>query len=71
MRGLSDAGALLAKATKELQMSWDLTASSWRDQARAGFEAAHLDDFVRQAKAAAGAMDNISALLREAIAKCR
>jgi hypothetical protein len=71
VRGLSDAGALLAKATKELQMGWDLTASAWRDQARAGFEAAHLDDFVHQAKAAAGAMDNISALLREAIVKCR
>jgi hypothetical protein len=71
MKGLSDPGALLAKATKELRMSWDTTASVWRDQARAGFEAAYLDDFVRQAKAAAGAMDHISGLLREAIAKCR
>jgi hypothetical protein len=71
VKGLSDAGALLAKATKELQMSWDLTASLWHDQARAGFEAAHLDEFVHQAKAAAGAMDNITALLREAITKCR
>jgi hypothetical protein len=71
VRGLSDAGALLAKATKELRTSWDMTASIWRDQARAGFEAAYLDDFVRQAKAAAGAMDHISAILREAMAKCR
>jgi hypothetical protein len=71
MKGLSDAGALLAKATKELRMSWDSTGSVWRDQARAGFQAAHLDDLEHQAKAAAGAMDQISALLREAITKCR
>jgi hypothetical protein len=71
VKGLSDAGALLIKATKELRMSWDMTSSVWRDQARAGFETAHLDEFVHQAKAAAGAMDQISALLREAIVKCR
>ena len=71
MKSLSDAGALLAKATKELRMSWDQTASVWRDQARAGFQAAHLDELEHRAKAATGAMDQISALLREAIAKCR
>jgi len=71
VKGLSDAGALLAKATKELRMSWEATSSAWRDQARAGFEAAYLDELERQAKAAAGAMDKISAILREAITRCR
>ena len=71
MKGLSDAGALLAKSIKEIQTSWDITGSLWHDQARADFEANHLDDLVRQARAAAGAMDQIAALLREAIIRCR
>jgi hypothetical protein len=71
MKSLSDSGALLAKAVKDLSTSWEMTSSSWRDQARKGFEDEHLSPLIRQACAAASAMDHIAALLRESMATCR
>ena len=71
MKGLSDCGAHLSKAVKDLQMSWDAAASLWRDEAQAHFQETYLEELTHQAKSTAGAMDHISALLREAIARCR
>ena len=71
MVGLSHSGAPLAKAVKELMMSWTRTSSRWHDVARKRFEETYIDELVRAARSAIGAMDTMTAILREAQTKCR
>ena len=71
MARLSHSEVLLSKAGRELRMSWELTGSLWRDQARAEFEKSYLDEIRPAVKAAVGAIERINTLLAEAIKACR
>jgi len=61
----------VTKASKELLSRWEVTAASWRDSARTDFEKLYIEELMRSAKAAAGAMDSITAVLRKAVQQCR
>ena len=71
MPGLSHSEAVLSKAGRELQMNWELTATLWRDHARADFEKTYLDELRPAVKSAVGAIERINRLLGEALRECR
>jgi hypothetical protein len=71
VRSVSNCGALVTKASKELLAHWDFTSSKWRDSARADFEKAYIDELMLSARSAAGAMDTVTAVLRKALQQCR
>jgi hypothetical protein len=70
VRSVNSNSAALVKAARELQAHWAATAAAWRDSARVEFEAAYVDELLRGARSASGAMEQIEAVLRKAIAEC-
>jgi hypothetical protein len=61
---------VLEAAIKDLQRDWAVTAENWRDAAREEFEEVYLGQLVAAAKAAAGAMGEVSRLLDQAVREC-
>ena len=70
MPRLSHGEALLSGAAKDLRMNWELTASLWKDRARADFERTYIDELLPAVKSAVGAIENANKLLGEAIRQC-
>lgn len=70
MPALTCDDALVEKALKDLQVAWDGTAESWRDQARTDFATDHLDPLITRAREAAVAMRRMDTLLRDAVQQC-
>lgn len=70
MRSPSGSDRQLINALKELLRHWEETSSSWRDQARAGFEKEYIQELVPVAHAALSAMGEINRLLQQAIHEC-
>ena len=61
---------ILAAAIKDLRRDWAATADGWRDVARQEFEEEYLERLLSAAKAAAGAMSEISRLMDQAVREC-
>lgn len=70
MHRLSHSEVLLSGSVKDMQRSWQETASGWRDKARAEFERDYIDEIVPAIKAAINAMNEINQLLGRAIKEC-
>ncbi len=67
---LGHAEETLARAMRELNLGWEVTAQTWKDKARRDFEAEYVDVFVPAVKAAVSAMKSTAELLGEAIREC-
>lgn len=63
--------AILAKALREFEMDWEMTAHRWRDRARSGFEKTFLDQLIPEVRRAGDAITHINRILDKAIRECR
>jgi hypothetical protein len=62
--------ANLSQATKDLNIAWQQTKSSWRDAKSAEFESRFLDPLPGYIVRAGSAIEELDALLRKVKADC-
>ena len=70
MKGGGGNGAILAGAMKDLLVHWERTASTWKDEARTGFEKDFLQELIPAIRAASNAVQQIEELLRQVHREC-
>jgi len=70
MPHVSHGEILLAKAARDLEMNWEITAQTWRDKARTDFEKTHIESLIPEVRRAADAITQINRLLHKAIREC-
>ena len=70
MKGAGGNGAVLINAIRDLLAHWERTASSWKDQARTGFEKEYIDELVPAVRSASNAVQQIEELLRQVYREC-
>lgn len=70
MKSRGGNGAILSGAIKEFLVHWDRTASSWKDQARSGFEREFLQELLATVRSASNAAKQIEELLHQVHKEC-
>ena len=70
MPQVSHSETILAKAARELEMNWEISAHNWRDKARTDFEKTYLTNLIPEVRRAADSIAQINRLLHKAIREC-
>lgn len=70
MSQISNADQVLVDAWRDLLRTWAASGDRWRDQARAEFQAEHIEELEPLVRSAVNGIHEVNNLLRRAIQEC-
>jgi hypothetical protein len=71
MPRISQAEQMLMSGLNDLERDWQIAGAEWHDQARAHFQKDYLDEIQPAGRIAAGAISELTTLMRRVVRECR